>query len=244
MYGSLAGSSSRPSRRARSATARSRPSPSDATRIPTVAGRSAGTVDQTASKISTCIRCATRSRTNASGQPWPSSPGEAGEPRARVPERQHLRPQVQEPDVGVPAQRRRQRPRVGVRTVRRPGRARAAGHQRDQRPRRRIRPEQLERQLLGVGRRDVVERDDQQQPDREVRERRAVRERERIRGRGRLDLAQPGPDGRLPEVNPDDGHRTHPVGYGDSAASSGAGSPAAGVRRSIWISAITSANDP
>ena len=64
----------RPSRRARSATARSRPSPSDATRMPTVAGRSAGTVAHTASKISTCIRCATRSRTNASGQPWPSSP--------------------------------------------------------------------------------------------------------------------------------------------------------------------------
>ena len=108
--------------------------------------------------------------------------GQAREPRPRMPERQHLRPQVQEPHVGVPAQRRRQRPRIRVETARRrPRRPRDPGHQRDQRPRRRIGPEQLQRQVLGVGRRDVVQRDDQQQPDREVGQRGRIRERERIR---------------------------------------------------------------
>ena len=173
--------------------------------------------------------------------------GQAREPRPRMPERQHLRPQVQEPDVGVPAQRRRQRPRKGVEPARRRPRTNPAthSHQRDQRPRRRIGPEQLQRQLLGVGGRDVVQRDDQQQPDREVRQRGRVRERERIRGPGRRDLAQPGPDGRQPEVNPDDGHRTHRSGTAIRRRRRRAPAwPAAGARRIIWISAITSAKDP
>ncbi len=178
------------------------------------------------------------------GPPMAVVPGEAGEPRARMPERQHLRPEVEEPDVRVTAERGRQGAAIRIRRTRRSGGPLAAGHERDHGARRRIRPEQLQRQLLRVGGRDVVQRDDQEQPDREVRERRAVRERERIRGPGRRDLSQPRPDGRLPEVNPDDGHRGPPSGTASGAPSSSTGMPAPGARRIIWISPITSAKDP
>ena len=94
----------RPSRRHRSATASSRPSPSAATRIPTTAGRSDGNISQTASKRSCSSRRPSRSRSNDSDHAAVAPAGTWDAPRSRVPDADKARPQLEEARAREPRQ--------------------------------------------------------------------------------------------------------------------------------------------